>query len=136
MISKRDIERFTGRIDKVREALPVADPMKFLRDALDVYKESRRIDLEIVKIESQTQVALARVTAKHALYREAFEMIFEERRDVIGKHFDVIEKGIAANDRALILGGLQGLGQVVASSPFANISELATVLEGDRPLEI
>jgi len=135
MSSKADIERFTGRLAKVGEVIPAADALQFLRDALDVYKRSREIALEIATIEAKTQVALAQVTAKHALYRKALDMIFEERRDVIAKHFDVIEKGIAANDRELILGGLQGLGQVVASSPFANISELAKVLEGNTPLE-
>ena len=124
-----------ARLRTARHIAPEGDVLRFFKDALDVYRESLAIQREIARISAATEVALTQVREKHGIYREALGLIFEERREAIAKHFDIIDQGIARNDHDLMLRGLQGVGAIVAASPFANLKDLAQILEGDQPLE-
>jgi hypothetical protein len=100
---------------------------------LEARKEERESRIELEKIRAARDVALAAITQKHDLYRMVFDKIFAERRDAIAKHFELIDEGIATNNQRLILGALQGLGNIVATSPFSDLRFLSQALErGDR----
>lgn len=90
----------------------------------------------VSKVNAARDVALEAIRRKHDLYRQAFDKLFAERRDIIQKHFEVLDRGMAANDQAVILGALQGLGQIVAKSPFTDLKLLANALEGGEVIEI
>jgi hypothetical protein len=90
----------------------------------------------VSKVNAARDVAIAAIYHKHELYREAFEKLFAERREVIHKHFEVLDRGMATNDQAVILGALQALGQIVAKSPFTDLKLLAAALEGGESIEI
>jgi hypothetical protein len=60
-------------------------------------------------------VVLAEITNRYQLYRTVFDRIFDERKDAIDRHFDIIDRGIAASDKQLILAGLEGLSRIVSS---------------------
>lgn len=90
----------------------------------------------VSKVNAARDVALEAIRLKHDLYRQAFDQLFAERREVIQKHFEVLDRGMAANDQAVILGALQGLGQIVAKSPFTDLKLLANALEGGETIEI
>lgn len=124
-----------SRLRQAAEIVPEADVFAVLRSLTEAYKEHQATEREIARIDANKEVALDHIRKKHDLYREAFCRIFDERRDIITRHFALIDKGIASNDRDLMLQGLQGLGEIVAASPFANFRELAQILEGERPLE-
>ena len=81
----------------------------------------------------KTRVELKRVEAAREVALEAIRS--KQRRDAIAKHIVIIDKGIASNNQELILGGLRGLGQIVAASPFSNLHELERVLEGEGTIE-
>ena len=80
-------------------------------------------------------VVLAEITNRYQLYRTVFDRIFDERKEAIDRHFDIIDRGIAGGDKQLILAGLEGLSRIVSSSPFANIQELSKLLESGKKIE-
>jgi hypothetical protein len=123
------------RLKIAKDILPAADILRFFNVLAEAHKENKATEQVIEKITAAKEVALTQITEKHALYREAFNRIFEERRDVIARLFQIIDQGIAGNDRDLILRGLKGLGDLVASSPFANLKELAAALEAGTQIE-
>ena len=123
------------RLKVAKDIVPAADILSFFNVLVEAYKENQATEQAIAKIIAAKEVALTQITEKHVLYREAFNRIFEERRDVIARLFQIIDQGIAGNDRDLILRGLQGLGDVVSSSPFANLKELAAALEAGTQIE-
>jgi hypothetical protein len=90
----------------------------------------------VSKVNAARDVALEAIRHKHDLYRQAFDQLFAERRAVIQKHFEVLDRGMATNDQAVILGALEGLGQIVAKSPFTDLKLLANALEGGETIEI
>src|SRR2546430_514210 len=91
-----------ARLRTARHIAPAADVMRFFNDALDVYRETLATQREIARISAATEVALTRVREKHGLYREVLSLIFEERREAIARHFDIIDQGIARNDHDLM----------------------------------
>ena len=81
-------------------------------------------------------MVLTEITKRYELYQSVFDHIFDERKQAIDRHFDIIDRGIAANDKDLIIQGLKGLSTIVSSSPFANLQELSELLESGRKVEI
>ncbi|MFY1832167.1 hypothetical protein ACN47A_40075 [Myxococcus fulvus] len=132
---KRQVDA-AARWRKAAEVLPGADVARFFSQVLEVRKEQLVTERELAKVNAVREVALTEITRKYDLLHKVFERVFEERRDAINKHFEIIDKGIKSNDRELILGGLKGLGDVVASSPFANAAELGRLLEAGGRIEI
>lgn len=123
------------RVEGVVDLIPTQDALRFFTAILEARNEDLRSRTEIAKVQAAREVALAQIHNKHDLYRRVFDRIFDERRDAISKHFEIIDKGIASGNQELILGGLQGLGQIVATSPFTDLKSLSEVLDGNRKLE-
>jgi hypothetical protein len=119
---KKDI-----RLTKVREIakyMPAADVFAFFNNLLEAHKDQQTTQREIARIAAVKDVVLAEITNRYQLYHTVFDRVFDERKEAIDRHFDIIDRGIAAGDKQLILAGLEGLSRIVSSSPFANIQEL------------
>jgi hypothetical protein len=95
--------------------------------------ESRR-EAEITRREGKKYAALRdlmvqEMSARYGFYQYCFSQIFAERRGVLLKDFEVIDKGMRENNRELIAAGLSALSQVVASSPLKEMEKFRSLLE-------
>ena len=52
------------------------------------------------------------------------------------KYFEIIDRGLAENNRDLISMGLSHLSQLVATSPFSDVATLSKKLESKEIIEI
>lgn len=125
-----------GKLGDLAKKIPVPDVLKFFNNLVDAYKEGQVTEREIAKINANKEVMLAEISGKYETYRLVFNRIFDERKEVIDRFFDVIDKGVASNDKQIILGGLEGLSRIVSASPFANTEQLSRLLESGKALEI
>ena len=123
-------------IDKVSEIIPAADVSKFFQDLMYVYNENKKIDLEIEEIKVKKEVLLQEMELKYQLYNKIFYEIFSERRISINKSFEIIDKGIAEQDREIISLGLSTLSKIVTTSPFLDFQSLSNALENKEKIEI
>ena len=73
---------------------------------------------------------------KYDLYNKIFTEVFVERRMAIQKYFEIIDRGLAENNRDLISMGLSHLSQLVATSPFSDVATLSKKLESKEIIEI
>ena len=112
------------------------DPTSFFKTLMEVYKEGKKTDLEIEELRMKKEILLAEIEKKHDLYNKIFTEIFVERRMAIQKYFEIIDKGLAENNRELISIGLSHLSQVVTTSPFSDINSLSKKLESNEIIEI
>ena len=122
-----------GGISKI---MPAADALSFFNSLTEAYREEQSLRRDLAKIEAMKDVVLTEITKRYDLYHQVFDRIFDERKGAIDRHFDIIDRGIATNDKELIIHGLQGLSTIVSSSPFANLQELSNLLESGRKIEI
>jgi hypothetical protein len=128
--------RALAKLDGISKIMPAADALAFFNSLMEAYREEQNLRRDLARIEAMKDVVLTEITKRYELYHGVFDKIFDERKQAIDCHFDVIDRGIASNDRALIIQGLQGLSTIVSSSPFANLQELSKLLESGRKVEI
>lgn len=124
-----------GKLGDLVKHIPLPDISKFFTNLTEAYKEQKLNEREIAKITAQKEVILAEISARHEIYRLVFDRIFAERRSVIDNLFTTIDKGLAAKDTQLVLGAVEGLSRIVATSPFANTQELSRLLESKTNIE-
>ena len=124
------------RLRDAADLIPTEDVLAFLTAIIEARREELRSREEMERVAAARQVALAQIRSKHALYRLVFDRIFDERREAIAKHFAIIDRSVATGDARLLLGALNGLGEIVAASPFTDLKRLAATLENDVPIEI
>jgi hypothetical protein len=129
-------DKYLNRVNELKEVIPKQDVLSLFSKLSDVRREMAVTEREVARISAARDIALSEIQSKYALYHKVFDRVFEERRDAINKNFEIIDKGLAANDRDLILGGLKGLSDIVASSPFGSIEQLGRALESNQRIEI
>ena len=112
------------------------DPTSFFKNLIEVYKEGKKTDLEIEQLRLKKELLLMEMEKRHELYNKIFTEIFVERRRAIQKYFEIIDRGLAENNRELISMGLSHLSQVVTTSPFSDINALSKKLENNEIIEI
>ncbi|KYM38812.1 hypothetical protein [Fusobacterium necrophorum] len=108
----------------------------FFKTLIEVYKEGKKTDLEIEQLRLKKEVLLKEMEQRHDLYNKIFTEIFVERRMAIQKYFEIIDRGLAENNRELINMGLFHLSQIVTTSPFFDINSLSKKLESNEIIEI
>lgn len=124
------------RLQGAARYLPAADLTRVLRSLAEMRTEQARTEREIAKIEATRDVLIAELQLKYGLIHAALSEIFDERRAAMEKHFAIIDRGIATNDRALIVAGLNGVASIVNTSPFADFDKLGKLLESGGTIEI
>ncbi|WP_312756073.1 hypothetical protein [Rummeliibacillus suwonensis] len=124
------------KLEKVSKVIPATDVLDFFNRLQETYEIHRQTEVEIRKIEAQRDVIITEITQRYELYHKVFDSIFDERKLAISKSFEVIDQGLKNNDRELVNTGMQGLSKVVSSSPFANVDQLAKMIQGDKIIEI
>ena len=112
------------------------DPTSFFKNLIEVYKEGKKTDLEIEQLRLKKELLLTEMEKRHELYNKIFTEIFVERRMAIQKYFEIIDRGLAENNRELISIGLSHLSQVVTTSPFSDINALSKKLGNNEIIEI
>lgn len=116
--------------------MPSANVLSFFEKLSEAYSQHANTQRELANIQAKKEIVMLEINRRYDLYYQIFGQIFDERRGAINKSFEIIDKGLLANDKELISMGLQGLSNIVTSSPFANIQQLSSMLEGNKIIEI
>ena len=117
-----------SRILKNSSSIPPEEIPRLFEMLLENRKESEMTKREIKKYESMKDVMIQEITGKYSFYEFLFSKIFDERREMIRKDFQIIDEGMKQNNRDLIATGVAGLSQVVAASPIADLDKLRRML--------
>jgi len=89
---------------------------------------------EIERYRAMRDVAITQITEKYKFAREYMNKTFAERRMVIEKQFEVIDKGLETHDYQLVNAGLQHVTAIVKDSPF-KLFQISTPDEGRHMIE-
>lgn len=125
-----------NEIAKKLPGLPATDVTSVFSMFMDYKKEAEITKREIKRLDNAKEILLAEIEKKYDFYYKIFATVFSERRQAIDKSFEIIDKGIEANDHELISRGLSSLSNVVASSPFSNIGEVTKLIESGQKINL
>ena len=117
-----------SKILKNAGPIPAEEIPRFFEMLQECNKEAEMTKRELKKYESMKEVMIQEITGKYNFYEFLFSKIFAERQEAIRKDFQIIDEGMRRNNRDLIATGVDGLSQVVASSPFTDIEKIRRML--------
>jgi biopolymer transport protein ExbB/TolQ len=137
----QEVEKFGQKIQKASSTsgMKISEINNVLGSLTEIYRHRADIaksEVEIKTLEVKEKVLLTEIHLKYETYNKIFKAIFDERKDAITKSFDIIDKGLADDDKDLISMGLSSLSTIVASSPFSNLKRLSDTLESGGSIEI
>jgi biopolymer transport protein ExbB/TolQ len=135
------VEEFSQKLQNASSSsgLKISEINNVLGSLTEIYRyraEIAKSEIEIKELEIKEKILLLEIEKKYETYNRIFKAIFDERKDAITKSFDIIDKGLANDDKELISMGLKSLSTVVASSPFSNLKGLSDILESGGNIEI
>ena len=105
--------------------------------AMDVWRESKRIEQNIAMIEAAKEVELQKIAVKFELCKEMLTQTFGQRQQGLNAHYKMLDQALASNDRALIIESLRGISTIVASNPLEDFSKFVEAWnDKDKPLEL
>lgn len=125
----------TKQLTKVAENLPV-DGIAVLKQIAEAWSETLKTGKEIAEINAKKEIVIEDIKQRYATYNNLFAYIFSERDKVISKNFEIIDKGIAENNDALISMGLNELSKVITTSPFMNFNDFKKQLNSGDSFEL
>jgi len=107
---RRIIRRDEGK----PSAINPADALAFMGKFFEYAREATITKREIERYRTVRDIAITEI----AFREKALDKIFEERRKIIEKDFEIIDKGLATMDYTLINQGLEHITTIVKDNPF------------------
>ena len=95
----------------------------------DLYAECKRVEAQTEQVKAWSQVEIAKTIAKYKSCQEFMYHTFGERDKALTKHYDLLDKAIAGNDKELIIAALRGIGGIVTKSPLEDLEQFAKLYE-------
>jgi hypothetical protein len=127
----KDVSQFF----KQMPGIPPEDVVRIFELFLKYRNETEITKREVKRYDSIKEVMLREISRKYDFYQDFFTRIFAERKEIINKNFEIIDQGMKAKDQTLISSGLSNLSNMVASGPFADLSELHRLLGANQNIE-
>ncbi|MEG1411435.1 MAG: hypothetical protein RSD36_16470 [Terrisporobacter sp.] len=113
------------------------------KDASDVFKavvESKR-DYEKTKeeettkrlaIEKATEIHLEKIKSNKETVENIAKVIFNERKNVIDKSFDLLERALDEDKDAVAIAAMNGISDIVKDSPLKDFDSISNALQNDN----
>lgn len=75
------------------------------------------------QIQEWGKIEMAKTIAKFKTAQAFMEGTFGERDKALVKHYELLDKAVASNDRDMILASLHGISSIVTKSPFEDFQK-------------
>ena len=115
-------------------AINPSDALAFMGKFFDYGREATITKREIERYRTMRDIAITEITKKYEAIDKLINKTFEERRKVIEKEFEVIDKGLETHDYQLVNMGLQHLTTMLKDNPF-RLFQITTPAQRKNMLE-
>ncbi len=102
---------------------------------VDVYAQCKEAEERSERMRVWGQVKMAETVAKFKSCQMFLDRVFGERDAALGKHYDLLDKAVASNDKDLIIAAIKGISTIVTKSPLEDLEAFAKVFNDEsQPL--
>jgi len=126
-VNKQGIKDLLGKVDP-------HEAVAFVGKLVDLAKEGKITERERERYRMERDVAITEITEKYKFAHAFLNKTFEERRAIIEKDFEVIDKGLEQRDYQLVNSGLQHITTIVKDNPF-KLFQVTTAVQRHKMLE-
>lgn len=124
-------DNFNKKVEVINRGIDV------VKQGLDVYRESLQISRDVARIECATNIKLADIAAKYSICQEMLMAEYGQRDKALGKHYDILDKAIANDDREMVVTALKGISTIVTTSPADSFEKFLEAWNNNsKPLEL
>lgn len=89
-----------------------------------MYRECLQLHEQRKVVEAKTKVELVKTVAQYKLAQDFITKTFSERAGALQQNYKVLDDAIARGDRDMILAAMGKIGDIVTTSPLAQLQEL------------
>ena len=119
---------------EILKALPIAEVFNLTGQLVDLAREAKITEREIERYRTVRDIAITEIIERYKFAHALLNKTFEDRRMIIEKHFEAIDKGLEENNFQLVEAGMQHVTAIVKDNPFKLFQE-TTLAERHRMLE-
>ncbi len=102
---------------------------------VDVYAQCKEAEERSERMRVWGQVNMAETVAKFKSCQMFLDRVFGERDAALSKHYDLLDKAVASNDKDLIIAAIKGISTIVTKSPLEDLEAFAKVFNDEsQPL--
>lgn len=130
------IKNYSNVLAKNADKIPIANALDTFSKLVDLHKEHLVTKREIHKIDATKELLLEEMRNRYSFYRDIMNEVFEERKENINKLFEIVEKGLENNNNEIVLKSLESIGDIISSSPLANIKSISDLLNSNTSIEL
>lgn len=112
------IQQVTLAQDKLNTGLTLAQNIG------GMYNECMQLHEHRKEVEAMSKVELANTVAKYKIAQEYITQSFAERNGALQQDYKVLDDAIARGDREMIIAAMGKIGDIVTTSPLAELQEL------------
>ncbi len=117
-------------MEKVNQFANTANnALNFAGKVAEMYAECKRVEAQTEQVKAWSQVEIAKTIAKYKSCQEFMYHTFGERDRALTKHYDLLDKAIANDDKELIIEALRGIGGIVTKSPLEDLEQFAKLYD-------
>jgi hypothetical protein len=118
------------------QGLTNEDKMEILRSGVDLtnkfidtYAEIKRVEAKARMVNDWSKTEITKTVAKFKASQEFLYLAFGERNQALFKHYDLLDKAVASDDKELILAALQGISNIVTESPLKDFEHFSKLFD-------
>lgn len=112
------LQQVNDTTDKLTQGLTLAQNVgSMYNDMLQLHEKRKTV-------EAISQVKLANTVAKYKVAQQFITESFGERNSALQQDYKVLDDAIAKGDREMIIAAMSKIGDIVTSSPLAELQEL------------
>lgn len=101
----------------------------------DVYARCKEAEERSEQMRVWGTLKMQETVTKFKLCQDFLDRTFGERETALGKHYDLLDKAVAANDKDLIIAAIKGISTIVTKSPLEDLEAFAKVFNDEsQPL--
>jgi AcrR family transcriptional regulator len=116
---------------KVRDYAQIQNPLAFISDAIDLYKEIIKEITEQKRIAAETEVKLAEIAAKREVFLEYLRLSFQEREENFRRLFEIADTAMENRDTEALAVSLNSINELAKSTPFKDLIHAKKFLQGN-----
>lgn len=109
--------------------------MNTAQNIAGIYRDCLSIEARTKQTQMMTELEITKTIAKFRSVEDFLQKTFGERDKALTKHYNLLDKGVVANDREMILAALHGISSIVTKSPLDDFDKFVALYnDTSKPL--
>ena len=109
-----------------------SDVIKMVVESRRDYKKTKEEEAtKRLAIEKATEIHLEKIKSSKEMVENISKAIFNERKNVIDKRFDVLERALDEDKDSVAIEAMNGISNIVKESPLKDFDSISNALQND-----